>query len=301
MITGRQRIWIIGAGAVGSALAALLAEKADVTLVGNSPHAVAVRENGLRVGLYGEDEKVLSLKVLFSHEMPPLQPDDWVFLAGKIWSLAETAEWLKHLIHPGQWIVALQNGMGFESELEKGLGIQIQRGIVQFGSNSAGQGDVRFYRGRLILAQSAQADTLKTWLADREVVCEVAADFLHAQWHKLLINCVANPLAGLLRLNNQAVGHPDLDGVKKHLLTEVQAVAAAEGVRLDISLDQLNAYFRSENVPSLVRDLERGKPTEVAYINGYVVAKGREHGIAAPANESLAVMIEYLSKQTLEG
>ena len=296
MDSSKQKIWIIGAGAVGSALAAMLSESAAVTLVGDSPHADAIRSKGLRIQLYGEEEKRVTLPVRSSQEMVQLGADDWVFLSGKIWSLANTATWLKDCIHPGQWVLALQNGMGFEAQLEEDLGVPVQRGIVQFGANSKGEGDVRFYRGKLILPPSTQATLVQQWLEKREVVCDIVTDFRRAQWHKLLINSVANPLAGLLKINNQAVGHPDLNNVKSELLAEVLQVAAAEGVQMDVSLDELNAYFKSENVPSLLRDLERGKPTEVEYINGYVAERGRQHGIPAPVNASLTAMIHFLSR-----
>jgi 2-dehydropantoate 2-reductase len=300
MDSSRQKIWVIGAGAVGSALAAMLTESAAVTLVGDSPHADAIRREGLRIQLYGEEEKRVTLPVRSSQEMEQLGSDDWVFLSGKIWSLADTAKWLKDCIHPGQWILALQNGMGFEADLEKDLKTPVQRGIVQFGANSRGEGDVRFYRGKLILPPSAQATMVQRWLAEREVVCEIVTDFQRAQWHKLLINSVANPLAGLLKINNQAVGHPDLNNVKRELLAEVLQVAAAEGVQMAISLEELNAYFKSENVPSLLRDLERGKPTEVDYINGYVAERGQQHGIHTPVNASLTAMIHFLSRYNFD-
>jgi 2-dehydropantoate 2-reductase len=43
---------------------------------------------------------------------------------------------------------------------------------------------------------------------------------------------------------------------------------------------------------STAQDLARGKTTEIDYLNGYVVRKGAELGIATPTNLALQVMVK---------
>ena len=39
--------------------------------------------------------------------------------------------------------------------------------------------------------------------------------------------------------------------------------------------------------PSMAQDMEKGRKTEIEFMNGLIVRKGKEVGIATPANERL--------------
>ena len=43
---------------------------------------------------------------------------------------------------------------------------------------------------------------------------------------------------------------------------------------------------------STAQDLARGKPSEIDFLNGHVVRKGAELGIATPTNHALQVMVK---------
>jgi 2-dehydropantoate 2-reductase len=45
---------------------------------------------------------------------------------------------------------------------------------------------------------------------------------------------------------------------------------------------------------STAQDLARGKPTEIDYLNGYVVRRGQALGIATPANRVLWALVKLL-------
>jgi 2-dehydropantoate 2-reductase len=45
---------------------------------------------------------------------------------------------------------------------------------------------------------------------------------------------------------------------------------------------------------SLLQSLERGRPTEIDYLNGYICAKGRELGIHTPLNDAVVAMIKEI-------
>ena len=47
---------------------------------------------------------------------------------------------------------------------------------------------------------------------------------------------------------------------------------------------------------SSLQSLERGRPTEVEFLNGYVVRKAREIGRDAPANAALVAMIHEIER-----
>ena len=47
---------------------------------------------------------------------------------------------------------------------------------------------------------------------------------------------------------------------------------------------------------STAQDLARGKPSEIDFLNGYVVRKGAELGIATPTNQALQVMVKLVQR-----
>ena len=47
---------------------------------------------------------------------------------------------------------------------------------------------------------------------------------------------------------------------------------------------------------STAQDLARGKPSEIDFLNGYVVRKGAELGIATPTNQALQVMVKLAQR-----
>ena len=46
--------------------------------------------------------------------------------------------------------------------------------------------------------------------------------------------------------------------------------------------------------PSTLQSLEKGKPTEVDIMNGYISAKARELGVPTPVNDSLTAIIKEI-------
>ncbi len=125
----------------------------------------------------------------------------------------------------------------------------------------------------------------------------VVDDFREVEWFKLAINCVANPLAGILDADNESIRQPVLDPAKAAILDEVVKVARAAGVKLEINVDFYNQKIKGGNIPSLRADLIRSRPTEIDFINGAVVEKGRELGVPTPVNELLVSLVKHLEKR----
>jgi 2-dehydropantoate 2-reductase len=48
---------------------------------------------------------------------------------------------------------------------------------------------------------------------------------------------------------------------------------------------------------STAQDVARGKPNEIDYLNGYVVRRGRKHGIATPINQTLLTLVKLVEKR----
>ncbi|MCF8043047.1 MAG: hypothetical protein K9L19_12700, partial [Desulfarculaceae bacterium] len=154
---------------------------------------------------------------------------------------------------------------------------------------------VFFGPGRLVLSPGVASQALSDLLPAEDIRCEMVEDYRQAEWSKLAVNCLANPLAGLLNLTTKELTKPVLDPAKEALLAEVKAVARAEGVELELTVAKFNARLKSSNVPSLRTDVNRGRPTEIDFLNGAIVELAAKHGIPAPANQLVTSLIKALS------
>lgn len=296
-MTDCKTVWIIGAGAIGSVLAALLNDRTDVRLVGAGPHARAVAENGLAVETPDGPWANLMLVVCDPADLPRLDRGDLVLLAGKAVDMARTAERLKPCLGPKAEVIALYNGLGPGRAMGRLLDRELGRGVAFFGANSPEPGRVIFFGGRLVCRRSPAAQALADLLADSGLAMELTDNFDSLQWRKLAVNCLANPLAGLLRAANSDLISPDLDRVKELILDEVKAVARACGQKVDLTPDQFNKGVRPGNTPSLRTDLLRGRSTEIDYINGAIVRLAKEKGLNAPTNELIVGLIHFLERR----
>lgn len=297
-----KRFWIVGAGAIGSVLAAVLSLKQakGVCLVGESPHAGEIRDKGLTFETDGEPgQTTLPVSVLSPRDLTMLSAEDLVLLTQKVPMLEDTIRWLKPICHKDTGIVALQNGMGFEEGLTAALGRSVDRGLAFFGANCAQPGKVKYFPGFLRLRKSAVTKTLADVLSGSPLTCEISEDFNKVQWLKLAINCVANPLAGILRIANNRIVDSRLDPVKEAILAEVREVARAEGAKIKMTAADINRILQQDNIPSMLADLERGWKTEVDFINGAVVSYAAKHEIAVPVNSLLVAMVKFLEGKTV--
>ena len=63
---------------------------------------------------------------------------------------------------------------------------------------------------------------------------------------------------------------------------------------------QEGATVLLEGRPSLAQDIGKGRRTEVDSLNGYVVAKGKELGVATPINEAVVRLTKRVEAGELE-
>jgi len=292
-----ERCFIVGAGAIGSVLgvALKLSDNIDIYLVGQSPHAESVGKNGLTLCRQAKKDLHVDLPVLSMQRMPPLGPDDLVVLINKLPAIETLARDLKTRLQRSTAVIALQNGIGVRSYVAAALGRDVDRGLVFFGANSQHSGTVTYYPAAGIrLHASAVNRAFCRRLHNSLVPCEISEDFQAMVWKKLVINCVANPLAGILNISNHDITRPVLNDAKAAIIAEVQALAAAEGVELNVTVADMNRYLASENTPSLVADLKRHQKTEIEFINGAVVRMAEKHGLPVPANKLVVSLVKFL-------
>ncbi len=216
--------------------------------------------------------------------------------------------WLARLQN-GATVFLLQNGMGQEDWLKK------ERPDLCLLSGSSTDGVWRRDRNHLVQAgigetfvgaaqmrDQASARTLATRLSDAHWPVHFDADISKRRWLKLAMNCAINPLTAIYRCRNgELLENPEALATMLGICAEVAEVMRAEGMTTDTETLFKAACAAAEktaaNISSMHADVAAGRETEIAFINGYVLARARHHGLAAPANAALIEQIQQLTSR----
>ena len=285
-----SQIIVYGAGAIGSYLGARCSPQA--TLVARPDHVATIRRDGLRIsGL--EDAHLVQDA---AEACPDIADNALVLVAVKMGDVEAASRDLAPRLRPDTVVATLSNGLDPERILGGILGRPIPRVIVQLGVTLEAPGRISFWGGRLILGPGAIEDRITASFERGGVKVERTDDLRRVVWEKLAVNCVANPLSALTGRPNRELIDPELAGLREAIVEEVRRLAATEGVVLPPDLcGRIDAALgKSSNRTSMLQDLERGRPTEIEYLNGLVARRLAELDIPAPINRSLAQMVRML-------
>ncbi|WP_341503121.1 2-dehydropantoate 2-reductase [Gallaecimonas sp. GXIMD4217] len=117
-------------------------------------------------------------------------------------------------------------------------------------------------------------------------------------WWKLAINALINPLTARDGVRNGELCQASYRTELEALAGELAPVMQAEGI--DASTEAILARTlqvarqTAANQSSMLRDRLAGRPTEIAFINGYICDRAEQRGLDAPRHRQLVVAIEAL-------
>ncbi|MGR6743186.1 oxidoreductase [Microbacterium sp. F1-18] len=287
------RIAVIGPGAIGTVIAALLHDAGRPVLVaGRSPR------RDLRLDT-AHGSIVVPGPVLTDPAHSP-GAMDLVFLAVKATQTDAAAAWLAALCGPSTIVCVLQNGI---EQVER-VGPLVPEStvlpaIVWSPAERRPDGSVRS-RGepRFTVPQSDGAERVGDALDATACEFAVSDDFTTLAWRKLLQNAVA----GLMALTGRRAGmfrRQDVGDLALAYLQEGLAVARACGAALpDDEPDRMLERFRAfpdDMGTSILADREAGRPLEWDARNAVIRRRGREHGIPTPVTDVIVPLLAAAS------
>lgn len=316
-----MRVGVIGTGAIGGTVAALLGEAGhDVCVTARGPQGAAIGTHGLvlegawgahrsrprRVERMTADRDVVYVCVKAQDADAAIRAQAGqiatarvVLVQNGVTGLRDAAGLLPHATVVGA--LAL-----FAATIaEPGRVLVTAPGDVWFGSEDA---DAGFGQA------AAEAAFLDAVLPSHAV-----RDFAGCQWTKLIINQV-NAMPAITALSVQeTVDHPGLRRIIARGLREAVRVASATGVRFGriqglgpgiLGIVEhapvgaagllLRAMARRmgavPNAGSTLQSIRRGRPSEIDFLNGAIVARAREHGRRAPVNAALVGLVHEVER-----
>jgi 2-dehydropantoate 2-reductase len=305
-----ERVCVIGAGAIGSLLAAHLSQVCEVWVLTRRPeHAEALRGGGLRVS--GKSDFVA--RVQATADAAELPDFDLGIIAVKATDLEHAGRRLTG-VAPEARMMTIQNGLGAEEVIARHGDWPLISSVTFMSGTRRSDVHVEY--------ELDTATWLGPWAAtatDQAIVEEVAAlinasglhaeamsDLIPAQWSKLIFNSAINSVAALTELPHVALFVEEdevwsLGHVVRALVDEGKAVAAAADIELydDPWLMNALAVKRGEtarsdyaHLPSMLEDVLARRPTEVDFIAGALVREAARYGIPVPVTAAAYQLIK---------
>jgi 2-dehydropantoate 2-reductase len=294
-----MEIIVLGAGAIGSLYGAKLAATNDVTLVGREEHVAAINSGGLRIE--GIESQLVRIRATTAVEQ--IDANALMLLTTKVPGSVAALASIAPLVREDTTILCLQNGLGSEQIARIALGGRgiVLRGITQFGATFKSPGVIQYMAGGYTLIEQHQrSDRVAAVLTAAGLDCHLSPNIAHDVWHKLVLNCVVNPITAIFGCEVGGIANPQLDALKQLVIDECVAVAATQRLSFEVDfLQQITEVFgRSRNIASMLQDLRRGRVTEIDYLNGAVAALGAERAVPCPVNDALTAIIKAMEARS---
>lgn len=130
---------------------------------------------------------------------------------------------------------------------------------------------------------------------------EASNDLRGEIWRKLLVNIPNHSLGSLTRLGTDDIYRdPQRIALARTLLEEVVAIAAAHGWDLGTdAVDRTLHHFQPKGTgarPSMLQDVEAGRPLEVAAVFDAARALARGQGVTTPALDIVTTLLAGLNE-----
>ena len=318
-----MRICIYGAGAIGGYLAARLAHAGrKVSVVARGAHLEAIRNTGLTLITPGER---FTVHPAAAEHPAELGQQDLVIVAAKTPALPEIARKLEALLGPETPVVFAVNGVfwfygdGFtphgqrldtgrldpDGALHRLVGPERAFGMVIYSPNEVVEPGVvrneREHNNRFVLGEAMPSGGSSSRLAAAAealggsgFTLEATPDIRRAMWMKLVRNVSGSPLCALTGADmSTAFADPAVRAVRASLLREALAVASAHGFDdLGISPEtQREERTELAHKPSMLQDMERGRPIEIDTMLGIVADFGAAAGVATPILDTVVALL----------
>jgi 2-dehydropantoate 2-reductase len=285
-----MKLCIYGAGAIGGHLAGRFARGgAEVSLIARGAHLAAIQERGLTVDAR---DGTFHSRPVATDDPRKLGPQDAVIVTVKSPALPSVAAGIAPLLGPETPVVFVMNGIPwwyFDREggpfagtrlpeadpgdgLRNAVGIARTIGGVVYSATEViapGVIHVEHANIRLILGEpdgtiSERATAIARLLEAGGMACPVSPDIRAELWAKLLGNLGTGPLCLLSRRGvGDTFGDPVLRAQARANAQIGHAIAAALGRHLPQSVVDRVGGLTMAHKPSILQDLELGRPMEI--------------------------------------
>ena len=324
-----MRMLIVGIGALGGTIAArAIRTGLPVRLAArNTDSAEALRRSGLRVSGIGGKVRADAIDIAAVEDYGKADQFDLILLATKAQDALEVAPHVAGLLAPEGIMLPIQNG-GVARVLADRLGEdKILGGFSNLGATMVEPGVYeKKNAGHLVIGElaggiSQRIDRVARTLG-RAIEVKASSNITGAIWSKLLINCSVTTIGAICsQTMRQYMETKAGKKVFRRTYEEALSVALATGTRPErLAVDPIppgwasnvaveERYeswveamiaFYGDVKPSMLQDFERGRKTEIDFINGYVVTLGHASRVPVDMNTKITGLVRQIERGDLQ-
>ena len=309
---GPIRTAIVGAGAIGGALALALAQAGHaVSVLARGATLAAIREHGIR-SVDAATAMARAATVHASDDPRELGEQDFIVIALKAQALPAVAASLAPLVGARTGIVSATNGLpwwfldGMDTPLDDtrleavdpdgGIGRVLPPAraigcVVHLSASTDEPGLIRRGNGNRLIVGAAQtalgaaarafAQALRGGGFDVEYTDEIRGEI----WAKLWGNMNMNPLSALTGSTaDRLLDDPLIYALVVRMMEEAAAIGGELGLSTGMTIDARLGVTRQLGAfkTSMLQDMEAGRPLEIGPILGVFPELGRKLGVSTP-------------------
>ncbi len=299
-----MKIAIIGAGAMGSVYAGLLADAGNEVHVVDlwQEHVDAINNSGLRVAGASGDRVVDSISAHSSTD--GIGVCDLVIIATKASGVGAAANSVAPILDEHSILLTIQNGLGAGERIKAAIrNDNVLLGVAGgFGASMKGPGYAHHNGMELIRVGEMEGGisdrvtkVAKVW-QDAGFNVKAFEDINQLIWEKFICNVTFSAPCTVFEKNiGELMEDPYGWPVAKQCAKEAYDTAVAKGINL--SFDDPSAYITrfGENMPkarpSMYLDHLSRRRSEIDAINGMVPVVANGVGLRAPYNEVISAIV----------
>jgi len=302
-----NRMAVIGIGATGTVLAAVLLSKyPDTFLIGRKPGLKGIHVSGeisCKTTVKNYSGQIEALK--------DFKPSS-IFLTTKTFHLEKVLNDLRAVFEPGMKIIACQNGLGPEDLVADRFGLDSAlRMSLNYGASLKRVGEVEvtfFNRPNHLGSLSEENQNLGAQFADRITDCGLESEFVDDiklfVWKKMIMKCTMASICAVTdKTIKDALQHPPTREIADACFREALAVAKAMGYDLGENyLQQALGYLQKVGVhkDSMCVDIANQKPTEIDFLGAKIVEYARAKEISTPVYLTMTNLVKAIESNYLE-
>lgn len=318
-----MKICVFGAGAIGGYLGVELARVPglEVSLIARGAHLAAMRENGLKLLIEGEER---TFRPKATDDPAELGPQDIVIVALKTHQAWEVAERMEPLLDDDTAVVTCQNGVpwwyfhGLNSQYRdlrlasvdpgdrqwNAIGPERAIGCVVYPAAEILEPGVikHVYGNKFAIGEpsgeiSGRCERLSEAMQAAGLRAPVLPHIRNEIWLKLWGNLCFNPISALTRATLDVVAtDPGTRALSRAMMMEAQRIAVRLGVhfRVDVERRIDGAAKVGAHRTSMLQDLEKGRALEIDALLTVVQEMGRMVGLDSPHIDAVLALIQQL-------
>ena len=304
-----MKISMIGAGAMGSLFGGRLSLAGHTVVLYDvfREHVEKIRRDGLAIEDAATGEVAVS-RPAASTDPEAVRGSDVLVIFVKSTATEQAAAQFAPLASKETIVLTLQNGLGNEAILQRHFGpARTAAGVTSQGATFLGPGLIRHAgKGPTHIAmadgRSERLRDLAAALSGAGFETHVEKDVKGLVWSKLVINVGINALTALTaRTNGRLLESQEIKEIMADLVAEAVTVAKARSIRFTYDDPLATVYDvaakTGANRSSMLQDFDKGRQTEIDFMNGAIVREAEELGIAAPVNRTVTRLIKVLERE----